>query len=95
MWYNDYDPNEAGYYPDWMIQQDMKKAWQEYELANDIAVLEREMTIRKIERDYQIERIAKEAHTKEISLKIIFKFFADYSLSESDKVKFWMYYYDL
>jgi hypothetical protein len=101
MWYDHYqdpyyqDPNEVGYYPDWMIQQDVEKAWQEHELANDVNALEREIAIRRIERDYQIERIAKEARTREISLKIIFKFFVDYSLSEADRVKFWLSYYGL
>ena len=93
MFYYKCDLDEIGYYPEKILQQDIDKAWQEYELNQEIDAIERERSIRSIERDYQLERIAREAYSKKMSLQTIFKFFVEYSLSEMDKVKFWQWYY--
>lgn len=91
--WEDEELNETGYYPLCALEQDVEKAWQEYELHQEIEALEREMALRKTERSFQLERIAKEAFSRKTSLQTIFKFFAEYGLSECEKTEFWQYYY--
>ena len=94
-YYRGYDLNEVNNYPDYMIQEDFDKAYHILEVEEWVKSIEREREAKKLQKLYQIERIAKEAKAKEVSWSLIFKFFKAYSLNAGEQYIFWRSYQGL
>lgn len=68
--------------------------WEEYELHKDIAALEAEIEDKKIQRSYDLKRIALDARNKGITPTLVYRFFKDYNISLKEQTCFWMWYYN-
>lgn len=94
-YFNGYDINEVNNYPDYIIQEDFDKAYHILEVEEMVKAIERERENRRLERLYQIDRIAKEAKSKHISLPLIAKFFSVYNINAGEQYIFWCAHYGL
>ena len=86
--YDEYDEID-----DSIITKDIERAWVEHELEEQINALLNERKVRRVEREYQIERIAKDAVYKDITLSTIYKFFDKYNISQREQIIFWQKYF--
>lgn len=85
--YDEYDEID-----DEIINKDIERAWTEHELEEQIDTIVQERKVRQIEREYQIERIAKSAVDKLVPFNLIYKFFKDYKLNLREQTLFWQHF---
>lgn len=91
-YFNDFDVNEVNNYPDNIIREDFEKAYHILEIENMVKAIEKEREVRRLERLYQIDRIAKQAKGKSISYTMIAKFFSVYNINAGEQYIFWCAY---
>lgn len=92
-YYNNNIPDDIEYYDYNLEEQTYEKCYEEYELQKDVEALLEERSWEKSFKYIHLRRIAKEAKEKKVSYTLIFKFFKEYEINDSERVWFWMEYY--
>lgn len=93
-YYNNNIPDDLEYWDYEEEQQQIEQCYEEYELQKDVDALIEERLWAVSFRYMSIQRIAREAREKGISITLIFKFFKEYELQSYEQVWFWMKYYN-
>jgi hypothetical protein len=87
-------PDDLQYYDYDEYDKQIEQCYEEYELQKDVNALIEERSWQVSFRCMSIQRIAREAREKRISITLIFKFFKEYELQSYEQVWFWMEYYN-
>lgn len=93
-YYNNNIPDDLEY---WDYDEEAKqiaRCYEEYQLQKDVEALIEERSWQASFRYMSIQRIAREAREKKISMTLIFKFLKEYELQPNERVWFWMEYYN-
>ena len=93
-YYNNNIPDDLEYWDYNEEQRQIEQCYEEYELQKDVDALIEEHSWQVSFRYMSIQRIAREAKEKRISMTLIFKFFKKYELKPNERVWFWMEYYN-
>lgn len=92
-YYHNNIPDDLEYWNYDEEQRQIEKCYEEYELQKDVDALIEERSWQVSFRYMSIQRIAREAKEKRISMTLIFKFLKEYELTPNERVWFWMEYY--
>lgn len=93
-YYNNNIPDDLEYWDYEEYDEQIEQCYEEYELQKDADALIEERSWQASFRYMAIQRIAREAKEKRISMTLIFKFLKEYELRPGECVWFWMEYYN-
>ena len=92
-YYNNNIPDDLEYWNYGEEQRQIEQCYEEYQLQKYVEALIEERSWQESFHYISIQRIAREAREKKVSITLIFKFFKEYNIQPNERIWFWMEYY--